>query len=309
MAKVARTRAKKNWHSLPEYEALRALIQSGTATAAAAELGLSQSAISRSIASLEHRLGVTFFERKAGRLHPTQEAIDLNTRLDPLFDALDHIDAHPTAMQDTLRISAPPSLAHPYLSDQIGRFMKLNPDIFVSFDINTPMELTQKLIDDEVDLGMVGVDTTRAGISQMLFRTCIPVCAMRRDHEYATRSVILPEDLDGQYMLTYSSHLARRGQFERILKQANSRPIWRGEMAAAVASVELVRAGIGIAIMNPFPVSHYSVEDVVFIPFQSPMSYRVYFNLPESRPVPRAARAFIRHLKLNTPTDPFSDRE
>ena len=84
--------APKPWHSLPEYQALRALMQGGTTTAAAEQLGLSQSAISRSIASLEARTGRMLFEREAGRLRPTAEAVRLNRRLDPLFSALDRID-------------------------------------------------------------------------------------------------------------------------------------------------------------------------------------------------------------------------
>ena len=49
----------KIWHSLPEYQALRALMESGTTSKAAVRLGLSQSAISRSISSLEARTGTT----------------------------------------------------------------------------------------------------------------------------------------------------------------------------------------------------------------------------------------------------------
>ncbi|WP_299747052.1 LysR family transcriptional regulator [uncultured Tateyamaria sp.] len=87
--------AGRTWHSLPEYEALRALMESGTTSKAALRLGLSQSAISRSIASLEARLGRILFERDGGRLRPTTEAAQLNKRLDPLFEALDRIDGRP----------------------------------------------------------------------------------------------------------------------------------------------------------------------------------------------------------------------
>ena len=83
---------ERTWHSLPEYEALRALMESGTTSKAALRLGLSQSAVSRSISSLEARLGLLLFERDGGRLRPTSEATRLNKRLDPLFEALDDHD-------------------------------------------------------------------------------------------------------------------------------------------------------------------------------------------------------------------------
>ncbi|MEM7489109.1 MAG: LysR family transcriptional regulator, partial [Pseudomonadota bacterium] len=75
----------RRWHSLREYDALRAVLQTGTTAEAARRLGLSQSAVSRSISNLEARQSVILFTREAGRLRPTQEAIRLNLRLDPLF--------------------------------------------------------------------------------------------------------------------------------------------------------------------------------------------------------------------------------
>jgi DNA-binding MarR family transcriptional regulator len=67
----------RSGHSLAEYQALRAMMEGGTATAAARRLGLTQSAVSRAIAKLEGRLGRTLFEREAGRLRPTEEAVRL----------------------------------------------------------------------------------------------------------------------------------------------------------------------------------------------------------------------------------------
>jgi DNA-binding transcriptional LysR family regulator len=46
----------------------------GTATEAAAALGISQPAVSVAIASLEQELGFVLFERIKGRLKPTREA-------------------------------------------------------------------------------------------------------------------------------------------------------------------------------------------------------------------------------------------
>ena len=98
---------ERTWHSLPEYEALRALMESGTTSKAAVRLGLSQSAVSRSISSLEARLGLLLFERDGGRLRPTSEATQLNKRLDPLFEALDRIDGPPERAQETLLVRSP----------------------------------------------------------------------------------------------------------------------------------------------------------------------------------------------------------
>lgn len=296
----------KNWHSIPEYEAFRALIHSGTTTAAAAQLGLSQSAVSRSIASLEARMGRTFFERESGRLRPTQEALALNRRLDALFDALTLIDGPSEPVQETLRLIAPPSFSHRFLITHVRSFLQLNPHYFVSFEVNTSEEVTRGVLEQRFDLGLSGTDHSRAGVKLLPYREATAVCAMSKSHPLAHSSQLHPADLDGQELIGLTSRHARRGQLDRILNQAKARVRIRAEVSTSFAAADLAREGLGIAVINPFPLYHYRSEEMVFVPFMSPISYRIYFVVSEGQPVPRIARAFMRHLRLNTLPDPFS---
>ena len=56
---------RKTWHSLPEYQTFRAMMESSTTAAAARRLGLSQSAVSRSLSNLENRVGNALEEIEA----------------------------------------------------------------------------------------------------------------------------------------------------------------------------------------------------------------------------------------------------
>lgn len=305
---MAPTSSGKSWHSLSEYEAFRALIHSGTTTAAGAQLGLSQSAISRAISSLEARMGCTFFEREAGRLRPTQEALVLNRRLDALFDSLDLIDGSSEPVQETLRLIAPPSYGHRYLVEQINSFLQMNPHFYISFEVNTSEEVTRGIQEDRYDLGIAGVEYSRAGVKQIPFRTAEAVCAMTQTHHLAKQDQIHPKDLHAQDMITLISRHARRGQLDRILNQVSARPNFRAEVSTSFAAVDLVKEGLGIAVINPFPLYHYRSDDLAFIRFVSAISYKIYFVVSDTKPVPRIARAFMRHLRLNTQPDPFSKK-
>lgn len=303
---MAPGRVSKRWHSIAEYDALRALMQTGTTTAASAQLGLSQSAVSRSISTLEARMGCTLFERDAGRLRPTQEAVRLNRRLDPLFDALNMIEGPAEPVQETLRLIAPPSYAQRYLVTQIGSFLKANPNIHVSFEVRTSEEVVRGILDDGYDLGIYGVDTTRAGIKTVPFRTAQAVCAMHRDHPLAGRERIAPGDLDGIDLIHLSKRHARRNQLNRLLAQARAHPRVVAEVSTSSAAADLAGEGLGLAVINPFPIWHQHADALAFVPFDSPISYRMYFAMSDNNPVPRSARSFMRHLRLNTPPDPFS---
>lgn len=305
MIRMSKTR---NWHSIPEYNAFRAVMLAGTTTAAGHQLGLSQSAISRSIANLEAKIGDILFERDAGRLIPTQAAVRLNRRLDPLFDALRRIDGPTEPVRETLRLIAPPTYSHRFMVSLISSFLKMNPEFFVSFEVNTSDEVTRGVLEDRFDLGVIGVEIKRADLKLLPYRKSMAVCVMAPDHPLANRTEILPADLHGVDMVALSFRHERRGQLDRLLHQSRSEPHLVAEVSTSFAAADLAKEKVGLAVINPFPLYHYRSDDLAFVPFRSPILYQSYFVTSNARPVPRIARAFMRHLRLHAPTDPFSEK-
>lgn len=172
-------------------------MESGTTSKAALRLGLSQSAVSRSIASLEARLGRILFERDGGRLRPTSEATQLNRRLDPLFEALDRIDGPTEPAQETLRLTAPPTFAHRFLVGHIASFLRANPHYFISLEVASSEDVIRRIQEDRSDLGLSGVDLTREGIKLTPYRHSEAACAMPKGHDLAHLETVRPEDLHG----------------------------------------------------------------------------------------------------------------
>lgn len=300
--------AERTWHSLPEYEALRALMESGTTSKAAVRLGLSQSAISRSISSLEARLGRILFERDGGRLRPTSEAARLNKRLDPLFEALDRIDGPPEPAQETLRLIAPPTYAHRFLVHHIATFLTANPHFFVSLEVSSSEEIIKSIQEERFDLGLTGVELSREGVTLTPYRVSTAVCAMPNSHPMSELETVQPEDLHGQRLIALTHRHARRAQLDKVLTNSRSLPHVVAEASTSFAAVDLVREGLGVTVVNPFPVAQYRSDDVTFRPFASPIKYRSYFVTSETRPTPAIARAFIRHMRLHTVKTPFTGK-
>ena len=300
--------AKKSWHSLPEYEALRALMENGTTSQAAIRLGLSQSAVSRSISSLEARLGRILFERDGGRLRPTSEAARLNKRLDPLFEALDRIDGPPEAQQETLRLVAPPTYAHRFLVQHIAAFLTANPQYFISLEVSSSEEIIRAIQEERFDLGLTGVEMTRERVKLTPYRVSSAVCAMPDGHPLARLETVHPRDLHEQPMIALTRRHARRAQLDKVLANSRSSPRIVAEASTSCAAVDLAREGLGVTVVNPFPVAQYRSGDVTFRPFASPMEYRSYFVTPENRPTPAIARAFMRHLRLHTLKTPYTGK-
>lgn len=284
------------------------MMQAGTTTSASHRLGLSQSAVSRAIANLEARLGVALFEREAGRLRPTQDAVRFNRRLDPLFQALDRLDGVGDPVEETLRLIAPPTYAHRFLVSLIGSFLKINPHQRVSFEVSSSDEVIRGIVEDRFDLGISGTEQSRVGIKLEPYRRAQTVAVMAGNHTLAQNDQITPQDLDGANLIALTRRHARRRQMDQLLQEARSTPRIVAEVSTSLAAADLAGEGLGVAVINPFPIYHSRSAQLAFVPFRSPIRYQSYFVLPDARPVPRIARAFMRHMRLNTPTDPFSER-
>ena len=282
------------------------MMESDTTTAAAHRLGLSQSAISRSLSSLENRIGKMLFVRSAGRLKPTTAAVELNARLDTLFEALDLIDGPAESGREHLRIIAPPTFANRFLAEHISAFLNIHPDYYLSFEFGTSEDVVEGVFSDRFDLGVIGVEPTRAGTKLVPFRRSTAVVAMLPDHPLAAFDEIEPTALHGFDLIAQSYRQARRAQLEKLFHDFNVKPNIVAEATSSVAAAELVLAGLGVAIINPFPISSQYLGDLVLRPFPSALPYQSHFIVPENRPVAKVARHFMQHIRLNTPKDTFS---
>lgn len=283
-------------------------MECGTTTAAARRMGLSQSAVSRSLSSLEARIGYTLFNRESGRLTPTHEAVRLNANLDDLFEALLQIDQPSGPVREALRIMAPPTYAHRLLAQHTATFLKANPAFFISLEIGTADDVIAAVLDRRIDLGITGVELSRAGLKLIPFRKSLAVCVMRHDHALARCDPVTPGDLHQQNLIALTGRHLRRAQLEKVAHEAGARLQIVAEAGTSIAAIELVRHGLGIAIVNPFPALSKPAPDLVVRRFESSLRYRTYFAVSDQVPVTRISSGFMRHVRTHAASDAFSER-
>lgn len=121
-------------YSLPPLAWLRAFeaaARHASFTAAAAELNLTQAAVSHQVRSLEKHLGVVLFERLARTLRLTEMG---NAYLPPLRRAFDDLTAATAGLfgpigKRTLVVRAPVSFVALWLAPRLSRFSAAHPEI------------------------------------------------------------------------------------------------------------------------------------------------------------------------------------
>ena len=138
-----------DWDKLRVFHAVA---EAGSFTRAADRLGLSQSAISRQISSLEGELGTPLFHRHARGLVPTEQgemlagaSADMAGRIEAVRSRLTETRERP---QGKLRVATTVGLGSGWLTERIDRFLELYPDI----------QLELRLDNEEVDVAMREAD-------------------------------------------------------------------------------------------------------------------------------------------------------
>jgi DNA-binding transcriptional LysR family regulator len=282
--------------TLRELEVLRAVVESGTATAAAERLGMSQPAVSRTLAQLEGRLGRSLFLREGGRLIPTPDARTIDAELDGVFAALARIATPGGPLADStapLYVGAPPTIAHGFLPGLVAQFARENPQHQIVVDVVSSDTLVTLVAEGRVDLGVVDTQTNNASVRSEPFRTSNLVCLMLRNDPLAARTVITPQDLDGRDFIAQSRRHSVRAAQDAVLAAANVHPRMTIEVATVVLAHELVREGLGVALINPFPTLLRLHPSLCMRPFTPRIPMQTFLITPAAKRPSAATLAFM----------------
>jgi DNA-binding transcriptional LysR family regulator len=227
------------------------VVELGSFSAAALDMGVRTSAVSRAVAALEADLGAALFHRTTRRMHLTEPGATYYERARKVL--LDVEGARRAALgmdlkpQGTLRVQAPAAFGRLHVAPQIPEFLKAYPDI----------RLDIAFTDVRVDLISVGADVAiRIGPmldSSLMARKLAPhrrvVCA---GPDYLARhpQIRTPDDLAEHNCLVYSLQPTPAWFFERPRAEQIAVTI-QGSVRADDSEPlrDLARAGLGVALL------------------------------------------------------------
>ena len=128
---------------LPPLAAIRAFeaaARTENFTAAAAELGMTQAAVSYQVKSLEERLGAPLFVRERGRARLTPLGARLLPSLSSAFDSIEAAFAsHREEDETLLSITTTHTFANTWLAWRLGAFQMEHPDLAVRMTTSNEM--------------------------------------------------------------------------------------------------------------------------------------------------------------------------
>ena len=152
---------------LREMEMFVRVVDAGSFSLAARDMKIGQPAISKTIASLEQRLGVCLLVRSTRRLTPTEAGVAFYERALRAVTEADEADAAArgasASLEGRLRISAAVTFSRIHLVPRLAEFLDAHPRLELELVMDDrPRDLVAENIDAALRLGVLTDSSLRA---------------------------------------------------------------------------------------------------------------------------------------------------
>jgi DNA-binding transcriptional LysR family regulator len=223
-------------------------------TRAAEALFLTQPGISKHVKSLEDHYGTRLFDRLGKKVVLTQAGETLFPSVDRIFQLLDRSEKEIADLKGMksgdLRIGASVTIGIYFLPGILQQFQKLHPGIRVSLDIDLNRQIVEKILDNAVDIGLLGAPETDDRLSVTPFFKDELVVIAPVDRAWAARDAVRPLDLLGERFIFSQPGSGTRTIIEDRLRQAGVVLTNTIEFGHTEAVKKAVEAGLGISILS-----------------------------------------------------------
>ncbi|GAA1103884.1 LysR family transcriptional regulator [Nocardiopsis metallicus] len=275
---------------------LIAIVDTGSFSDAALELGVSQAAVSRTLAAFEGILGARLLHRTSRNVTPTTAGVQVLARARHLLAEADNLVSEATTGHTRLRVGHAWSAVGRHTAEFQRRWADLYPDVALHLiRTNTP---TGGLAEGLCDLAVV-----RAAFDGKRFDSAVVGherrhCAMASDDPWARRRSLRLAELSERLLLfdrrtgTTTAELWSEGE-RPVMEHVNDIDDWLAEIAT----------GRAVGITPESTATQYRRDGIVFRPLRDAplIPVRLVWRRHDPHPATHAAVALLSELYRKGP--------
>jgi len=283
---------------LKQLEFFRAVMLYGSINRAAHYLCVSQPVVSRTIAQLEHSIGLSLFERKSSHLVPTRNAYILHRYCDEIFAKTNQLGYVIKSLKSEqirqLKFCASPALSNSFLPGLLARFDR---SVQVHFESAMLKDIAVNVESGLFEFGL----TIWPILSEKL--ECTPlvdsgfVFLCHRSNPLHKVRQIHFECLVGQEFIFTNRSMPIGEYIERKFEELGVRCEKYLEVDRSEVVCSLINAGRGVTIINRHGFDPEQWPNVRAVELERPMHTYIYLVRPKSGKLSEAAEAFVDFLK------------
>jgi LysR family transcriptional regulator, low CO2-responsive transcriptional regulator len=236
-----------------QLRSLIAIAETGTFTAAAKRLHLTQAAISMQIRQLEDELGVQLFARTPKRVRLTEAGEALSTRARAILTehdaAIAEVSSLGVSTHHRLRIgTASTRVSAAPLPSILQTLKAKHPQTEVTVVSGTSEKLIRQILAGDLDVAFVSLPVEAADIETEALEKDALVVIASPDHPLAKRRVVTAEMLATEKLILSESGGNTRRLIDAFFSQAHAKPKIVMELGRQAAINRMVEQRLGVSI-------------------------------------------------------------
>ena len=275
------------------------VVEQGSFTRAAEELGYSQSAVSQNVRALEQETGVTLLSRRKDGVQLTQDGQEFYPYIQSIFQAeqaLERKRQETMGLQNSLiRIGTFTSVSRNLLPPMMKRFKEKYPDVRFVLRQGEYTSIPQWIRQGEIDFGFVNQDAVEGMETRLLYEDHM-LAVLPQGHRLEGKSSLTLQDISTEPLI-----LLDEGEHSVLLDAFHSAgltPNLAYEVYDDYSILSMVRQGLGISVLYEKVVAGFE-QGLSLRSIQESPRRRVALSWLSWDTMPYAARRFAEFLMEN----------
>ena len=276
------------------------VVEQGSFTRAAEELGYSQSAVSQNVRALEQETGVTLLSRRKDGVQLTQDGQEFYPYIQSIFQAeqaLERKRQETMGLQNSLiRIGTFTSVSRNLLPPMMMSFKEKYPDVRFVLRQGEYTSIPQWIRQGEIDFGFVNQDAVEGMETRLLYEDRM-LAVLPQGHRLEGQSSLTLQDISTEPLI-----LLDEGEHSVLLDAFHSAgltPSLAYEVYDDYSILSMVRQGLGISVLYEKVVAGFE-QGLSLRPIQESPRRRVALSWVSWDTMPYAARRFAEFLMENS---------
>lgn len=280
--------------NLGQLSVFREIMETGSISQAARNLGRTQPAISLALKALEDSIGLPLFERRGRRLHPVPEARYLLSEASGVLERVAAMKLTMTTMQRAemglLNVACMPGPAAVLFPRFLNDALAASPDLRVSFMTRGSVQARELVRSQSLDFAFVDHNPDSAGAEQIDETVITARCflALSGEHPLARKDVVALNDLSSEPFGLLQPDTALHKTVAHAFEAAGADLNIRIRCQINAPLIQFAGAQQCCAIVDPLSVAserlmNASQGRVVFRELSTPITYQYALISPRFR--------------------------
>ena len=240
---------------------VKAIVEEGSITKAIDKLYLTQSALSHQLKEAEYQLGTKIFLRVNKKMVLTQAGEKLyataNEVLEKLKDTEQQIKKLVFGESGEIRLSTECYSSYHWLPSVMKQFQLLYPNIELKIIMEATHYPLQKLLAGQLDIAITSDPLKDDNIQYIELFQDEMVAVVSDTHPWVKKKFVVAEDFTTEHLLVHSLPLQTVTVHHYLLAPAGVSPKKITPLPLTEASIEMVKADMGIMVMANWALQPY----------------------------------------------------